>query len=261
MPAMKRACITGGAGFIGSNLADRLVADGVEVVGRRRLPHRATRVPRATCSTDPGVTLVEGDVLDRRLLAHARCEGLRLGLPPPGERRRAPRPGAPDARPRAEHDRHRRRCSRRCEPCGRPKIAFSSTGSVYGEPEVFPTPEDAPFPAPDLAVRGVEAGRRGDDRRLQPLASASPGDLPLRLDPRRALHPRPRLRLLPCARARPHRPRVLGDGRQEKSYLYVEDCVDGDPDRRTCAHDGDPASSASTTWAPTRPSSSTTRSR
>ncbi len=26
------------------------------------------------------------------------------------------------------------------------RIAFSSTGSVYGEPEVFPTPEDAPFP-------------------------------------------------------------------------------------------------------------------
>ena len=29
---------------------------------------------------------------------------------------------------------------------GANKIAFSSTGSVYGEPEVFPTPEDAPFP-------------------------------------------------------------------------------------------------------------------
>ena len=29
---MQRACITGGAGFIGSNLADRLRADGVEVV-------------------------------------------------------------------------------------------------------------------------------------------------------------------------------------------------------------------------------------
>ena len=26
------------------------------------------------------------------------------------------------------------------------RIAFSSTGSVYGEPRVFPTPEDAPFP-------------------------------------------------------------------------------------------------------------------
>ena len=29
---------------------------------------------------------------------------------------------------------------------GATRIAFSSTGSVYGEPEVFPTPEDAPFP-------------------------------------------------------------------------------------------------------------------
>jgi len=26
------------------------------------------------------------------------------------------------------------------------RIAFSSTGSIYGEPEVFPTPERAPFP-------------------------------------------------------------------------------------------------------------------
>src|SRR5205823_1392357 len=26
------------------------------------------------------------------------------------------------------------------------RIAFSSTGSVYGEAAVFPTPEDAPFP-------------------------------------------------------------------------------------------------------------------
>ena len=26
------------------------------------------------------------------------------------------------------------------------RIVFSSTGSVYGEPEVFPTPEDCPFP-------------------------------------------------------------------------------------------------------------------
>src|SRR5207253_5026755 len=26
------------------------------------------------------------------------------------------------------------------------KMIFSSTGSIYGEPEVFPTPEDAPFP-------------------------------------------------------------------------------------------------------------------
>ena len=32
-------------------------------------------------------------------------------------------------------------------------------------------------------------------------------------------------------KADPTRLRVLGDGRQEKSYLYVQDCVDGDPRR------------------------------
>ena len=42
------------------------------------------------------------------------------------------------------------------------KIAFASTGSVYGEPEVFPTPEAAPFPiqtslyaASKLAAEGM----------------------------------------------------------------------------------------------------------
>ncbi len=54
------------------------------------------------------------------------------------------------------------------------RIVFASTGSVYGEPEVFPTPEDA-----------YRALRR------------DPGRL-----------------------------RVPGDGRQEKFYLYVQDCLD-----------------------------------
>ena len=47
------------------------------------------------------------------------------------------------------------------------KIAFSSTGSVYGEPEVFPTPEDAPFPVQTSLYGSLEAGRRRADRRLR----------------------------------------------------------------------------------------------
>ena len=42
------------------------------------------------------------------------------------------------------------------------RMAFSSTGSIYGEPEVFPTPESAPFPvqtslygASKLAAEGL----------------------------------------------------------------------------------------------------------
>src|SRR5262249_62120639 len=45
---------------------------------------------------------------------------------------------------------------------GARRIAFASTGSVYGEPEIFPTPETAPFPvqtslyaASKLAAEGM----------------------------------------------------------------------------------------------------------
>src|ERR1019366_771959 len=67
---MRRVCITGGAGFIGSTLADRLAARGVEVVildnfstGRREfVAHLLER---------PNATLVDGDTLDRAALDSA----------------------------------------------------------------------------------------------------------------------------------------------------------------------------------------------
>ena len=66
---MTRACITGGAGFIGSNLADRLIADGTEVVvvdtsnGKRQILEQAL--------TSARFSLVEADVGDREAMTHA----------------------------------------------------------------------------------------------------------------------------------------------------------------------------------------------
>ncbi len=67
---MKRACITGGAGFIGSTLADRLIADGMEVVvvdnfrtGKREFLERAL--------TNTRFSLVEADVGDREAMTYA----------------------------------------------------------------------------------------------------------------------------------------------------------------------------------------------
>ena len=54
------------------------------------------------------------------------------------------------------------------------RIAFSSTGSVYGEPEVFPTPEDAPFPVQTSLYARLQARRRGPDRGIREPATASP---------------------------------------------------------------------------------------
>ena len=105
------------------------------------------------------------------------------------------------------------------------RIAFASTGSVYGEPEVFPTPETCPFPvqtslygASKLAGEGlIQAYAHGYGfvgvifRFVSILGERyTHGHV---FDFCRSL------------RQDPSRLRVLGDGRQEKSYLYVGDCV------------------------------------
>ncbi|HEY2258624.1 MAG TPA: NAD-dependent epimerase/dehydratase family protein [Solirubrobacteraceae bacterium] len=219
---MRRACITGGAGFIGSNLADRLRSQGTEVViiddfrtGRREFLEALQR--------DPGVTLHEGDVLDGDLLreAFAGCDWI-FHLQ-----------ANADVRHGLEHPRHDLEQNtistagvlEAMRSTGVSKIAFSSTGSVYGEPEVFPTPEDAPFPvqtslygASKLACEGLIAayahgfGFTGLAFRFVSILGEryTHGHV---YDFYRAL------------KRDPSRLRVLGDGRQEKSYLYVGDCV------------------------------------
>jgi UDP-glucose 4-epimerase len=106
------------------------------------------------------------------------------------------------------------------------RIGFSSTGSVYGEPNVHPTPEDAPFPiqtslygASKLAGEGlIQAyatgfGFTGMIFRFVSILGErySHGHV---YDFYRQLA------------ADPTKLKVLGNGKQRKSYLYVQDCVD-----------------------------------
>jgi UDP-glucose 4-epimerase len=219
---MQRACITGGAGFIGSNLADRLRRLGVEVVivddfrtGRREFIHDLL--------ADPAVTLHEGDVLDQSLLeeAFAGCDwvfhlqanaDVRHGLEHP-------------RRDLGQNTITTANVLEAMRATGVSRIAFSSTGSVYGEPDVFPTPEDAPFPtqtslyaASKLAGEGM-IGAYAHGYGFTGLVFRFVSILGERythghvVDFYRAL------------KRDPTRLKVLGDGRQEKSYLYVEDCV------------------------------------
>jgi UDP-glucose 4-epimerase len=219
---VSRVCITGGAGFIGSNLADRLVDRGVEVAivddfstGRREFV--------ADLANRSGVRLIEGDVLDCALLEEA-VEGcdwvfhlqanadLRRGLEHP---RRDLQQNTVTTSNVLE--------AMRAQDVSR--ILFASTGSVYGEPEIFPTPEDAPFPiqtslyaASKLAGEALIAayaagfGFTGVICRFVSVLGEryTHGHV---FDFYRAL------------KRDPKRLRVLGDGRQEKSYLYVQDCV------------------------------------
>jgi UDP-glucose 4-epimerase len=219
---MSRACITGGAGFIGSNLADRLVERGFEVAildnfstGRREFVAELARTP--------GVTVIEGDLCDVATVARAveGCDWV-FHLQANADLR-----GGVE-HPRRDLEQNTITTANVLEAMrqqGVSRIVFSSTGSVYGEPEVFPTPEDAPFPvqtslyaASKLAGEGlIEAYATGFGftgvicRFVSVLGERYTHG-----------HVFDFYRALKCD---PTRLRVLGDGRQEKSYLYVQDCI------------------------------------
>jgi UDP-glucose 4-epimerase len=106
------------------------------------------------------------------------------------------------------------------------RIAFASTGSIYGEPDLHPTPEDAPFPiqtslygASKLACEALISaycegfGFQGWIFRFVSVLGNryTHGHI---FDFYRSL------------KRDPGRLHVLGNGKQRKSYMYVDDCID-----------------------------------
>ncbi len=220
---LNQCIVTGCAGFIGSSLVDRLLADGHCVTGidnfstgQRRFLEGALR--------NPGFKLIEGDLLDLdgmkqwfrggAIVFHLAANAdVRFGT----------------EQPRKDLEQNTIVTYNVLEAMrsnGIKRIAFSSTGSVYGEASVIPTPEDAPFPiqtslygASKLACEGLIAaycegfgfqswifrfvsilGERYTHGHVVDFCKQLKGD--------------------------PAQLRVLGDGKQRKSYLYVQDCID-----------------------------------
>jgi UDP-glucose 4-epimerase len=220
---MKKAFITGCAGFIGSSLADRLLSKGIEVVG---LDNFSTGQERflADALKNPNFRLIRGDLLDEAALkaGMAGCDMV-LHL-------------AANADVRFGTDHPRRDLEQNTiatynvlegmRANGIKRIAFASTGSVYGVSPVIPTPEDGPFPvqtslygASKLAGEGLIAaycegfGFQSWIFRFVSILGEryTHGHV---IDFYRQL------------KADPSRLRVLGNGKQRKSYLYIQDCLD-----------------------------------
>ncbi len=218
-----KAFVTGAAGFIGSNLVDRLLARGDEVIGYDNLSTGRREFLRDALP-NPRFKLVKGDLLDGAATAASMrgCDfvfhlaanaDVRFGTEHP-------------EKDLQQNTTATFRVLEAMRDNGIKRIAFSSTGSVYGESTVFPTPEDAPFPV-QTSLYGASKGA------CEGLISAyctgfgysawifrfvsilgerySHGHVfdffkRLQADPT-ALH-------------------VLGNGKQRKSYLYVNDCID-----------------------------------
>ena len=217
-----KALVTGGAGFIGSHLVDRLLKQGQSVIafdnfstGQRRFLENA--------QNNDCFKLVEGDLLDQSKIEStmqgvdfvwhlAANADVRFGTD----------------RPRRDLEQNTIVTANVLEAMRKnnvDKIVFSSTGSIYGEADVIPTPESCPMPiqtslygASKLACEGmISAYCEGFKMRAWIFRFVSilgerysHGHIvdfykKLQDDPKR-LH-------------------ILGNGQQKKSYLYIHDCL------------------------------------
>jgi UDP-glucose 4-epimerase len=214
--------VTGAAGFIGSNLVDHLLASGKTVVGYDNFSTGLRRF-LTDASGHPNFRLVEGDLLDLDALTSAMRGAdtvfhlaanadVRFGLD----------------HPRRDLEQNTIATYNVLEAMranGAKTIAFSSTGSVYGEAPVIPTPENAPFPiqtslygASKLAGEGLIAAY-AEGYGLQAFIFRFVSILGDRYTHGHVFDFYRRLK------ADPRELHVLGNGKQRKSYLYVKDCV------------------------------------
>lgn len=219
-----KCLVTGGAGFIGSNLTDRLLAAGHEVTVYDNLS-TGFRPYLDDAAKAPGFGLVEGDLLDLEALKAAMngCDTV-FHLAANADVRFG------KLHPRRDLEQNTIGTWNVLEAMrvtGARRIVFSSTSAIYGEATVIPTPEDAPFPvqtslyaASKLAGEGlIQAFCETFDLRGYIFRFVS-------ILGERYAHGHV-FDFYKKLREDPDRLFVLGNGRQKKSYLYVQDCIDG----------------------------------
>ena len=218
-----RYFVTGGAGFIGSNLVDRLLCSGHEVVA---YDNYSTGLQEFLVNAfqHNNFKFFKGDTLNITELSKAmyNCDfvfhlaanaDVRFGINHP------------------EKDLQQNTIAtfnvlEAMRANGINKIAFPSTGSIYGEATIIPTPEDASFPvqtsmygASKLACEGmIEAYCEGFGFQSWIFRFVS-------ILGERYTHGHVYdfyKKLL----QNPNELHVLGNGHQKKSYLYIQDCLD-----------------------------------
>jgi UDP-glucose 4-epimerase len=221
---MKKVAVTGCAGFIGSNVVDDLLATGIEVIGIDNF-NTGQRVFLKDAFLNKNFKFFEidlfqaasfGDILEGCDLVYhlAANADVRNGWMYPRKDL--------ELNTIVTHNLLEGMRTSQVK-----KIIFSSTGSIYGEADIVPTPENSPFPiqtslygASKLACEGLiqaYAETYGIQAWIFRFVSI--------LGPRYSHgHVFDFFKQLSSDSSRL---RVLGNGKQKKSYLHVNDCITG----------------------------------
>jgi len=216
--------VTGCAGFIGSNLVDRLLIEGHKVIGIDNFS-TGQKGFLSNALGNSNFRIFEVDLLDKEKLCGIFSEGgdivfhlaanadVRFGTNHPNRDLEQNTIGTFNVLEAMRINKIK-------------KIVFASTGSVYGDSQVIPTPENGPFPIQTSLYGASKAAGEGliaaycEGFGLQSWIFRFVSILGERythghvFDFYKKLKS-DRLRLT-----------VLGNGRQRKSYLYVLDCID-----------------------------------
>ena len=224
---MQHVFVTGAAGFIGSNVVDRLLADGLTVTGWDNLSTGQLRFLESA-QRHSRFRLLRGDNLDLPALK-AAMQGADFVF------HLAANADIRDGWKHPERDLQQNTIAtfhvlEAMRANGVKRIAFSSTGSVYGEALVTPdkpTPETDPFP---IQTSLYGASKTAGEGLLAAYAEGGQIDEAyifrfVSILGERYTHGHV-FDFYQQLIEHPDRLRVLGNGTQRKSYLYVQDCLD-----------------------------------
>ncbi|ELZ98537.1 NAD-dependent epimerase/dehydratase family protein [Haloferax sulfurifontis] len=211
----KRVLVTGGAGLVGSHLAARLSEDNHVVVADDLSKGVREQVP-------DGVEFVQADMTDADDVAEAVTEDLDIVF------HFAAYTDTNYGNPRQlfeENTEMTYNVLERMQEVGVSNVAFTSSSTIYGEAP-RPTPEDY-APLEPISIYG--SSKLADEGLLSTFAHSYDFTVYMYRFAN-IVGPNQRGNVIPDFIEKlledPETLEILGDGRQEKSYLHVEDCID-----------------------------------
>jgi UDP-glucose 4-epimerase len=216
--------VTGCAGFIGSHLVDRLLIQGHHVVGIDNLSTGLMEFLQVAKQFS-SFKFIFADCLDKNVLLKnisKQCDAVFHF---------SANADVKDGIKHTEKDLQQNtivtfNVLEAMRVNGIKKIIFPSTGSVYGEADIIPTPENAPFPTQTSLYGASKVAAEGliqaysEAFNIQAYIFRFVSILGERYTHGHVIDFYKKLE------NNPNQLEILGDGNQAKSYLYVQDCID-----------------------------------